>query len=70
MMLIDKPFYDYDYEPVKKAVKRILIEDTIKDDEESFNILSRFGIGQKKEESLEHLQELAMKEMSENNLKE
>ena len=70
MMLIDKPFYDYDYEPVKKAVKRILIEDTIKDDEESFNILSRFGIGQKKEESLEYLQELAMKEMSENNLKE
>ena len=67
MMLIDKPFYDYDFEPLKTARKRILLEDTVRTEEESRNIMAGFGIGSKKEESLEVLQELAMKELAESN---
>ena len=69
MMLIDKPFYDYDYEPIKGASRRILLEDTVRDESESRNILAMFGIGTNRSESLEELQELAMNEMNENNSK-
>lgn len=70
MLLIDKPFYDYDFEPVKAAHKRVLLEDTVRNEKETYDILSKFGLGGKKEESLEELQALAMKEMNENNKKD
>lgn len=64
MMLIDKGYYDYDFER-KAKVERILVENTMKSEEETRSLLARFGIGNAKrsEESLEELQEMAMKEM-------
>ena len=65
MMLVDKGYYDYDFERVKATAKPILVEDTMKSEEETRRLLSRFGFGATKpsEESLEKLQEMAMKEM-------
>ena len=63
MMLIDKGYYDYDFERIKAKVKQALYEDTVKSESDVRNMLARFGIGKpKSEESLEELQELAMKE--------
>ena len=66
MMLVDKGYYDYDYERIKVKAKQVLYEDTVKSESEVKSLLARFGFGQKKEESLEELQELAMKEMEQN----
>lgn len=64
MMLIDKGYYDYDFERKKEVAKQMLYEDTVKSESEVRSLLARFGIGQKKsEESLEELQKMAMKEM-------
>lgn len=60
MMLVDKGYYDYDFER-KVKVERILVENTMKSEEETRSLLARFGIG-KPRESLEELQEMAMKE--------
>ena len=66
MMLVDKSYYDYDFERVKEVAKPILVEDTIKSEEETRRLLSRFGFGiaEPKEESLEELQEMAMKQIA------
>lgn len=64
MMLVDKGYYDYDFERKKEKVRQALYEDTVKSDDEVRSWLARFGIGQKHtEESLEELQKMAMKEM-------
>ena len=67
MMLVDKGYYDYDFERKKDITKRLLYEDTVKSEGETLNLLARFGIGKPKpsesEESLEELQQMAMKEM-------
>lgn len=64
MMLVDKGYYDYDFERKKEVAKQVLYEDTVKSESEVRGSLARFGIGQKRsEESLEELQEMAMKEM-------
>jgi hypothetical protein len=65
MMLIDKGYYDYDFEHPKAKTRQVLYEDTVKSDEETLGLLARFGIGKRKEESMEELQELAMKELNE-----
>jgi hypothetical protein len=65
MMLIDKGYYDYDFEHPKTKVKQALYEDTVKSEKETLGLLARFGIGKRKEESIEELQELAMKELNE-----
>ena len=62
-MLVDKGYYDYDFERKKEKVRQALYEDTVKSESEVQGLLARFGIGQKREESLEELQEMAMKEM-------
>ena len=62
MMLVDKGYYDYDFERIKAKIKQALYEDTVKSESDVRNMLARFGIGKPKEESLEELQELAMKE--------
>lgn len=64
LMLIDKGYYDYDFEVVEKTVT---FEDTIKTDEEVSEMASRFGFGAKKTKKLsemtaEELQAHAMKE--------
>lgn len=63
-MLIDKGYYDYDFERLKAVTKPITFEDTAKSDNEVRDLLSRFGIGNSKpkEESMEELQQLAMEE--------
>jgi hypothetical protein len=64
MMLVDKGYYDYDFERKKEKVRQTLYEDTVKSESEVRGLLARFGIGQKRgEESLEELQEMAIKEM-------
>lgn len=68
-MLVDKGYYDYDFERKKEKVRQALYEDTVKSESEVRGLLARFGIGQSKDaersdgESLEELQEMAMKEM-------
>lgn len=62
-MLVDKGYYDYDFESIKAKVKQALYEDTVKNESDVRNMLSRFGIGKPKDESLEELQKLAMKEI-------
>lgn len=65
-MLIDKGYYDYDFERKKEKVRQALYEDTVKSENEVRGLLARFGIGQKRsEESLEELQEMAMKQLNE-----
>lgn len=53
MMLLDKGYFDYDAQKVEKPV---VWEDTIKSDEEVADMLSMFGIGQKKPQTEEELQ--------------
>lgn len=64
-MLVDKGYYDYDFER-KVKVERILVENTMKSEEETRSLLARFGFGiaEPKEESLEELQEMAMKQIA------
>lgn len=64
-MLVDKGYYDYDFERKKEQAKQMLYEDTVKSENEVRGLLARFGIGQPKAESLEELQVLAMKELNE-----
>ena len=62
-MLVDKGYYDYDFERVKANVQ-LLYEDTVKSDSEVRSLLSRFGIGKPKEQSIDELQEYVMSENS------
>lgn len=65
-MLIDKGYYDYDFERAKLQNAQPLFEQTVKSDEETQNLLARFGIGKPKQETMEELQELGMKEIEQN----
>ena len=58
LYLIDRGYYDYDFEKVKKP---ILLEKTVKSDEEVSALMRKFGIGQKP--SAEELQAMARKEL-------
>lgn len=65
-MLVDKGYYDYDFERVK-ANAQLLYEDTVKSDSEVRGLLARFGIGkpkEQKEQSIDELQEYVMSENS------
>ena len=66
-MLIDKGYYDYDFKKVEPKKKRILFEDTVKDEEQTRNMLARFGIGtaqkKPKDMNMEELQEYAMNDI-------
>ena len=59
LYLIDKGYYDYDFEKFKKP---ILFETTRKSDEEVSALMRKFGIGQKL--SAEDLQTMARKELN------
>lgn len=65
MMLVDKGYYDYDFEHKKEKVRQALYEDTVKNESEVRGLLARFGIGQKREESLDELQKMAMEQLNE-----
>lgn len=61
MLLLDKGYFDYDYEHVESALPEVNWEDTIKSDEEVNDILSIFGLG-RKEKTEEELQQFIIKE--------
>lgn len=65
MMLLDKGFYDYDYE---KTGKPVILDGRTKSDEELRGILTGFGIGTEaqlnKPETLEDIQSHIIKQES------
>jgi len=69
-MLIDKGYYDYDYEkPKEKPARAKSYDESVKSDEEMRDILSRFGWGKPKEQpkplTPEEMQRIAMQEARE-----
>jgi hypothetical protein len=72
MLLIDKGYYDYDYEQAKTKVTQLLYEDTVKSEADTSNLLAKFGIGVAKSEELEmeDLQQLAMQDLQQLAMKE
>lgn len=67
MMLVDKGYYDYDFEKTEEYVPPVAWEDTIKTDEEVDGILSIFGMqsNRKKPETTEELQSYILNQMEE-----
>ena len=65
LQLIDKGYYDYDYEKVVKT-PRIDWKDKVKNDEELHDMLAGFGFGGKKKpkkpETVEEIQEYIIKQ--------
>lgn len=61
-MLVDKGYYDYDFEHQREVARQSLYEETVKSESEVRGLLARFGIGKPREESMEEIQELAMRE--------
>lgn len=64
LQLIDKGYYDYDYERVQKPDDIVKWEDTIKTDDELHEMLSGFGFGikPKKPQTTEELQTYILKQ--------
>ena len=64
MMLLDKGYYDYDFEKVERELRW---EDTVRSDDEMRGILAGFGIGtaKKKPETLEEIQNHIIKNIKE-----
>ena len=64
MLLLDKGYFDYDYE---KCERELRWEDTVKSDDEVRSILAGFGIGTaaKKPETLEDIQNHIIKQIKE-----
>lgn len=46
LMLMDKGYYDYDYQEPKQTIKRKTYEESVRSDAEIQEMLSRFGWGQ------------------------
>lgn len=67
-MLLDKGYFDYDFERTEAVAPIVNWEDTIKSDEEVADMLAMFGFGPKfkKPKDLEELQQYIMKEESYN----
>lgn len=65
LQLIDKGYYDYDYEKVSKEPEIVDWADTVKSDEEVQDMVSLFGFGRKKKpETAEEIQEYLIKQES------
>ena len=65
MILMDKGYYDYDYEKTEKTVITDW-ESTVKSDEEVQDLLSMFGMGHKKKlETEEEVQDYILNQMEE-----
>ncbi|MBO7510041.1 MAG: hypothetical protein J6T35_02560 [Bacteroidales bacterium] len=66
MLLLDKGYFDYDFEKTEKE-EVITYEDTVRSDEEIRDIMAGFGIGvqrKKKPQTLEELQDYIIKQES------
>lgn len=62
LTLLDRSYYDYDFEKVEKQVRW---EDTVKTDEEVADMLAMFGMGpkaQQKPETLDDIQQYIIRE--------
>ena len=62
MLLVDKGYFDYDYEKMAEPEVIRTWEETVKTDEEVQDILSTFGIGQKVPETIDDIQEYIIKQ--------
>ena len=64
MLLLDKGYFDYDYEKVETHQEIVNWEDTVKSDEEVADMLAMFGIGtrMKKPETMEEIQNHIIKQ--------
>jgi len=66
MVLVDKGYFDYDFEKTEMPEPVIDWEDTVMDEEETENLVAMFGIGRKKKpETLEEIQEHIIKQIKE-----
>ncbi len=65
MLLLDKGYFDYDFERSEKE-EVVTWEDTVRSDEEIREIMAGFGIGvkRKKPETLEEIQNHIIKQES------
>jgi len=66
MLLLDKGYFDYDYERIERE-EVVTWEDTVRSDEEIRDIMAGFGIGikrKKKPETLEDIQDYIIKQES------
>ena len=58
MVLLDKGYFDYDYQKVLRPEDVVKWEDTVKTEEQLHDILSGFGFGIKKPKKPETLEEI------------
>ena len=67
MLLLDKGYFDYDYEKTEKPAELVNWEDTIKSEEEVDGILAAFGMtaNRKKPQTEEEIQGYILKQMEE-----
>ena len=67
MLLLDKGYFDYDYEKVEAQKEIVNWEDTLKSDEEVADMMAMFGFGgcKKKPETTEEIQEYLMQNIKE-----
>lgn len=67
MLLLDKGYFDYDYEKTEKPAELVNWEDTIKSEEEVDGILAAFGMtaNRKKLQTEEEIQGYILKQMEE-----
>ena len=66
MLLLDKGYFDYDYQRIERE-EIVTWEDTVRSDEEIRDIMAGFGIGvkrKKKPETLEDIQDYIIKQES------
>ena len=65
MILMDKGYFDYDFEKVDKADVPVDWNDTVKSEEQVWDILSGFGPWAHRSKSVEEIQEHIIKQMKE-----
>lgn len=66
MLLLDKGYYDYDFEKTDKPTTVVDWEKTVKSEDEVNSMLAGFGFGQfarKKPETIEEIQEHILKQI-------
>ena len=67
MMLLDKGYFDYDFEKTESLAQMATYDQTVKSDEEADKLLARFGLGttrtaKKRPETLEEIQDYIIKQ--------
>lgn len=67
MLLLDKGYFDYDYEKqsVEERLEKPTWDETVKSEDEVTSLVSMFGIGAKKPDTEEEIQNYVLKHMEE-----